>query len=84
MIIMLEEIQSKPVVCAQFFLWNVMDLLRYFTNIKSILYGLFLPHWQWGQGITAQVSRGVCYLLVWSNPDIYCCEYSWSSDDKST
>uniref|UniRef100_A0A3Q2NSC6 Very-long-chain (3R)-3-hydroxyacyl-CoA dehydratase n=1 Tax=Fundulus heteroclitus TaxID=8078 RepID=A0A3Q2NSC6_FUNHE len=27
MVIMLEEIQSKPVVCVQFFLWNIMDLL---------------------------------------------------------
>ncbi|XP_020359857.1 very-long-chain (3R)-3-hydroxyacyl-CoA dehydratase 4 isoform X1 [Oncorhynchus kisutch] len=24
-----EEIQSKPVVCAQFYLWNILDLLRY-------------------------------------------------------
>lgn len=29
MVIMLEEIQSKPVVCAQFCLWNILDLLRY-------------------------------------------------------
>ncbi|XP_056298146.1 very-long-chain (3R)-3-hydroxyacyl-CoA dehydratase 4 isoform X3 [Pseudoliparis swirei] len=29
MVIMLEEIQSKPVVCAQLFLWNVLDLVRY-------------------------------------------------------
>ncbi|XP_018549346.1 very-long-chain (3R)-3-hydroxyacyl-CoA dehydratase 4 isoform X1 [Lates calcarifer] len=29
MVIMLEEIQSKPVVCVQFFLWNILDLLRY-------------------------------------------------------
>ncbi|CAJ1086532.1 very-long-chain (3R)-3-hydroxyacyl-CoA dehydratase 4 [Xyrichtys novacula] len=28
-VIMLEEIQSKPVVCVQLFLWNIMDLLRY-------------------------------------------------------
>ncbi|XP_034412478.1 very-long-chain (3R)-3-hydroxyacyl-CoA dehydratase 4 [Cyclopterus lumpus] len=28
-VIMLEEIQSKPVVCAQLFLWNVLDLVRY-------------------------------------------------------
>jgi hypothetical protein len=24
-----EEIQSKPVVSAQFYLWNILDLLRY-------------------------------------------------------
>lgn len=28
MIIMLEELQSKPVVCVQLFFWNVLDLLR--------------------------------------------------------
>uniref|UniRef100_A0A3P9C345 Very-long-chain (3R)-3-hydroxyacyl-CoA dehydratase n=1 Tax=Maylandia zebra TaxID=106582 RepID=A0A3P9C345_9CICH len=27
MIIMLEELQSKPVVCVQLFFWNVLDLL---------------------------------------------------------
>ncbi|XP_062300502.1 very-long-chain (3R)-3-hydroxyacyl-CoA dehydratase 4 [Scomber scombrus] len=29
MIIMLEEIQSKPVVCLLLFLWNILDLVRY-------------------------------------------------------
>ncbi|XP_041635387.1 very-long-chain (3R)-3-hydroxyacyl-CoA dehydratase 4 [Cheilinus undulatus] len=29
MVIMLEEIQSKPVICVQLFLWNILDLLRY-------------------------------------------------------
>ncbi|XP_053199895.1 very-long-chain (3R)-3-hydroxyacyl-CoA dehydratase 4 [Scomber japonicus] len=29
MIIMLEEIQSKPVVCVLLFFWNILDLLRY-------------------------------------------------------
>uniref|UniRef100_A0A3Q3K607 Very-long-chain (3R)-3-hydroxyacyl-CoA dehydratase n=1 Tax=Monopterus albus TaxID=43700 RepID=A0A3Q3K607_MONAL len=28
MVILLEEFQSKPVVCIQFFLWNILDLLR--------------------------------------------------------
>ncbi|KAM4611439.1 very-long-chain (3R)-3-hydroxyacyl-CoA dehydratase 4 isoform 3-T4 [Polymixia lowei] len=28
MVIMLEEFQSKTVVCVQFFLWNILDLLR--------------------------------------------------------
>ncbi|XP_030286977.1 very-long-chain (3R)-3-hydroxyacyl-CoA dehydratase 4 [Sparus aurata] len=37
MIIMLEEIQSKPVVCAQFFLWNIMDLLRYPHELLCLL-----------------------------------------------
>lgn len=27
-VIMLEDMQSKPVVCVQFFLWNILDLLR--------------------------------------------------------
>ncbi|XP_060922387.1 very-long-chain (3R)-3-hydroxyacyl-CoA dehydratase 4 [Limanda limanda] len=29
LVVMLEEVQSKPVVCFQFVLWNSMDLLRY-------------------------------------------------------
>ncbi|KAG7221499.1 hypothetical protein INR49_017155 [Caranx melampygus] len=29
LVIVLEDIQSKPVVCVQFFLWNILDLLRY-------------------------------------------------------
>ncbi|TMS02277.1 Very-long-chain (3R)-3-hydroxyacyl-CoA dehydratase 4 [Larimichthys crocea] len=29
MVIMVEEIQSKPVVFVLFFLWNILDLLRY-------------------------------------------------------
>ncbi|XP_037537532.1 very-long-chain (3R)-3-hydroxyacyl-CoA dehydratase 4 [Nematolebias whitei] len=29
LLIMLEEFQSEPVVCVQFFLWNILDLLRY-------------------------------------------------------
>ncbi|XP_029381765.1 very-long-chain (3R)-3-hydroxyacyl-CoA dehydratase 4 isoform X2 [Echeneis naucrates] len=29
LVILLEEIQGKPVVCVQFFLWNILDLLRY-------------------------------------------------------
>ncbi|XP_031155644.1 very-long-chain (3R)-3-hydroxyacyl-CoA dehydratase 4 isoform X2 [Sander lucioperca] len=37
MVIMLEEIQSKPVVCAQFFLWNILDLLRYPHELLCVL-----------------------------------------------
>lgn len=33
MIIMLEELQSKPVVCVQLFFWNVLDLLRYAPQV---------------------------------------------------
>ncbi|KAM3590815.1 uncharacterized protein V6R79_017007 [Siganus canaliculatus] len=29
MVIMLEEFQTQPVVCVLFFLWNILDLLRY-------------------------------------------------------
>lgn len=36
MVIMVEEIQSKPVVCVLFFLWNILDLLRYAHYITSI------------------------------------------------
>ncbi|XP_070785780.1 very-long-chain (3R)-3-hydroxyacyl-CoA dehydratase 4 isoform X1 [Enoplosus armatus] len=48
MVIMLEEIQSKPVVCVQLFLWNILDLLRYaylslhFTSTVS--YRLIVCH----------------------------------------
>ncbi|XP_036002009.1 very-long-chain (3R)-3-hydroxyacyl-CoA dehydratase 4 isoform X1 [Fundulus heteroclitus] len=37
MVIMLEEIQSTPVVCVQFFLWNIMDLLRYPHELLSVM-----------------------------------------------
>ncbi|KAM6894873.1 very-long-chain (3R)-3-hydroxyacyl-CoA dehydratase 4 [Lycodopsis pacificus] len=37
MVIMLEEIQSKPVVCAQLFLWNVLDLLRYPHELLCVM-----------------------------------------------
>lgn len=29
MVILLEEMQSEPVVCLLFFFWNILDLLRY-------------------------------------------------------
>lgn len=34
MVSMMEEIQSKPVVCVLFFLWNILDLLRYAHHLK--------------------------------------------------
>ncbi|XP_054456971.1 very-long-chain (3R)-3-hydroxyacyl-CoA dehydratase 4 isoform X2 [Anoplopoma fimbria] len=37
MVIMLEEIQSKPVVCAQLFLWNIVDLLRYPHELLCVM-----------------------------------------------
>ncbi|XP_040887166.1 very-long-chain (3R)-3-hydroxyacyl-CoA dehydratase 4 isoform X2 [Toxotes jaculatrix] len=37
MVIMLEEIQSKPVVCLQFFLWNILDLLRYPHELLCVM-----------------------------------------------
>uniref|UniRef100_A0A3P8SQH4 Very-long-chain (3R)-3-hydroxyacyl-CoA dehydratase n=1 Tax=Amphiprion percula TaxID=161767 RepID=A0A3P8SQH4_AMPPE len=37
LIIKLEEIQSKPVVCLQFFLWNVLDLLRYPHELLCVM-----------------------------------------------
>ncbi|KAM4536800.1 very-long-chain (3R)-3-hydroxyacyl-CoA dehydratase 4 isoform 2-T2 [Odontesthes bonariensis] len=36
-LIMLEEIQSKPVVCLQFFLWNILDLLRYPHELLCVM-----------------------------------------------
>ncbi|XP_034092520.1 very-long-chain (3R)-3-hydroxyacyl-CoA dehydratase 4 [Gymnodraco acuticeps] len=37
MVILLEEIQSKPVVCAQLFLWNILDLLRYPHELLCVM-----------------------------------------------
>uniref|UniRef100_A0A3B5L1G5 Very-long-chain (3R)-3-hydroxyacyl-CoA dehydratase n=1 Tax=Xiphophorus couchianus TaxID=32473 RepID=A0A3B5L1G5_9TELE len=37
MVIMFEEIQSKPVVCVQFFLWNILDLLRYPHELLCVM-----------------------------------------------
>ncbi|XP_051799805.1 very-long-chain (3R)-3-hydroxyacyl-CoA dehydratase 4 [Acanthochromis polyacanthus] len=37
LVIKLEEIQSKPVVCLQFFLWNVLDLLRYPHELLCVM-----------------------------------------------
>ncbi|XP_061566453.1 very-long-chain (3R)-3-hydroxyacyl-CoA dehydratase 4 isoform X2 [Cololabis saira] len=36
-VIVLEELQSKPVVCVQLFLWNVLDLLRYPHELLCVL-----------------------------------------------
>ncbi|XP_028330270.1 very-long-chain (3R)-3-hydroxyacyl-CoA dehydratase 4 isoform X2 [Gouania willdenowi] len=37
MVIMLEEIQTKPVVCVQFLMWNILDLLRYPHELLSVM-----------------------------------------------
>ncbi|XP_008298733.1 very-long-chain (3R)-3-hydroxyacyl-CoA dehydratase 4 [Stegastes partitus] len=37
MVIKLEDIQSKPVVCVQFFLWNIQDLLRYPHELLCVM-----------------------------------------------
>lgn len=37
LVIKLEEIQSKPVVCVQFFLWNILDLLRYPHELLCVM-----------------------------------------------
>ncbi|XP_039996605.1 very-long-chain (3R)-3-hydroxyacyl-CoA dehydratase 4 [Xiphias gladius] len=37
MVIMLEEFQSKPVVCVLFFLWNTLDLLRYPHELLCVM-----------------------------------------------
>lgn len=36
-VIMWEEIQSRPVVCLQLFLWNIMDLLRYPHELMCLM-----------------------------------------------
>nr|XP_057924051.1 very-long-chain (3R)-3-hydroxyacyl-CoA dehydratase 4 isoform X1 [Doryrhamphus excisus] len=54
MLILLEEFQSKPVVCVQLFFWNILDLLRYshevlcaidtpFTVMLWARYTLWIP-----------------------------------------
>ncbi|KAI3375859.1 hypothetical protein L3Q82_004136 [Scortum barcoo] len=37
MLIMLEEVQSKPVVSVQLFLWNILDLLRYPHELLCVM-----------------------------------------------
>ncbi|XP_024917704.1 very-long-chain (3R)-3-hydroxyacyl-CoA dehydratase 4 isoform X2 [Cynoglossus semilaevis] len=37
LVIMLEEIQSKPVICVQFLSWNILDLLRYPLELLRIM-----------------------------------------------
>ncbi|XP_026208777.1 very-long-chain (3R)-3-hydroxyacyl-CoA dehydratase 4 [Anabas testudineus] len=37
LVILLEEMQSTPVVCALFFLWNIMDLLRYPHELLCVM-----------------------------------------------
>ncbi|XP_072315412.1 very-long-chain (3R)-3-hydroxyacyl-CoA dehydratase 4 isoform X2 [Eucyclogobius newberryi] len=37
MVILLEEMQSKPVVCLLFLLWNVQDLLRYPHELLCVM-----------------------------------------------
>uniref|UniRef100_UPI0037E7283D very-long-chain (3R)-3-hydroxyacyl-CoA dehydratase 4 n=1 Tax=Semicossyphus pulcher TaxID=241346 RepID=UPI0037E7283D len=36
-VILLEEVQSKAVVCVQLFLWNIMDLLRYPHELLCVM-----------------------------------------------
>uniref|UniRef100_A0A8C6WL89 Very-long-chain (3R)-3-hydroxyacyl-CoA dehydratase n=1 Tax=Neogobius melanostomus TaxID=47308 RepID=A0A8C6WL89_9GOBI len=36
-VILLEEMQSKPVVCLLFLLWNILDLLRYPHELLCVL-----------------------------------------------
>ncbi|KAM6960067.1 very-long-chain (3R)-3-hydroxyacyl-CoA dehydratase 4 [Tautogolabrus adspersus] len=37
MVIMLEDIQSKPVICVLLFLWNILDLLRYPHELLCVM-----------------------------------------------
>ncbi|XP_060887398.1 very-long-chain (3R)-3-hydroxyacyl-CoA dehydratase 4 [Labrus mixtus] len=37
MVVKLEEIQSKPVVCVLLFLWNILDLLRYPHELLCVM-----------------------------------------------
>ncbi|XP_076004923.1 very-long-chain (3R)-3-hydroxyacyl-CoA dehydratase 4 [Genypterus blacodes] len=37
LVIMLEEVQSKPIMCVQFLLWNILDLLRYPHELLCVM-----------------------------------------------
>ncbi|XP_061768452.1 very-long-chain (3R)-3-hydroxyacyl-CoA dehydratase 4 isoform X2 [Nerophis ophidion] len=37
MLVLLEEFQSKPVVCVQLFFWNILDLLRYPHEVLCVM-----------------------------------------------
>ncbi|AWO95703.1 putative very-long-chain (3R)-3-hydroxyacyl [Scophthalmus maximus] len=37
LVIVLEEMQSKPVVCVQFMMWNILDLLRYPHELLQVM-----------------------------------------------
>eukprot|EP00064_Thunnus_orientalis_P005860 superscaffoldBa00000591_g5874 len=37
MVIILEEIQSRPVVCVLLFLWNILDLLKYPHELMCVM-----------------------------------------------
>ncbi|XP_061524973.1 very-long-chain (3R)-3-hydroxyacyl-CoA dehydratase 4 [Phycodurus eques] len=37
MLILVDEVQSKPVVCAQLFFWNILDLLRYPHEVMCLM-----------------------------------------------
>ncbi|KAK2852046.1 hypothetical protein Q5P01_008322 [Channa striata] len=37
LVIMMDEMQSKLVVCVQFFLWNILDLLRYPHELLCVI-----------------------------------------------
>uniref|UniRef100_A0A3Q2XY87 Very-long-chain (3R)-3-hydroxyacyl-CoA dehydratase n=1 Tax=Hippocampus comes TaxID=109280 RepID=A0A3Q2XY87_HIPCM len=37
MLINLDEVQSKPIVCVQLFFWNILDLLRYPHEVMCVM-----------------------------------------------
>lgn len=57
-IVLTEEIQSKPVVCVQFFLWNVLDLLRYPQELLRVM-GYKSPGMLWSYTLSVPL-----YLLA--------------------
>lgn len=66
MVIMLEEIQSKPVVCAQFFLWNILDLLRYGLSLDFVHpFCVFVVHFR--SYSNARAPAAFCQMFYFTN-----------------
>ncbi|XP_061664839.1 very-long-chain (3R)-3-hydroxyacyl-CoA dehydratase 4 isoform X2 [Syngnathoides biaculeatus] len=43
MLILVDKVQSKPVVCVQLFFWNMLDLLRYPYEVMRVMDALSAP-----------------------------------------
>ncbi|XP_067379419.1 very-long-chain (3R)-3-hydroxyacyl-CoA dehydratase 4 [Channa argus] len=72
LVIIMEEMQSKTVVCVQFLLWNILDLLRYphellcvmdatYVSLRWLRYTLWIPLY-----ILSVINEGVTIYQVLS------------------